>query len=83
MWSLSDSQCNAAPHLARINLPALVIDADADTGVFPSDTRAIADALGSEDLTLHTIEGDHYLRERDDARGEAADLIVEWIVQRS
>jgi alpha-beta hydrolase superfamily lysophospholipase len=83
MWSLSDSQCNAAPHLARISLPALVIDADADTGVFPSDTRAIVEALGSEDLTLHTIEGDHYLREREDARGEAADLIAEWVAQRS
>ena len=83
MWSLSDSQCNAAPHLARMTLPALVIDADADSGVFPSDTRAIVDALGSTDLTHCTIAGDHYLRDRDEARGEAADLIVEWITQRA
>ncbi|MCS5689609.1 MAG: lysophospholipase [Acidimicrobiales bacterium] len=83
MWSLSDSQCKAAPHLARVTVPALVIDADADTGVFPSDTRAIVDALGSDDLTTCTIEGDHYLRERDGARDEAADLIVDWITQRT
>ena len=82
MWSLSDSQCQAGPHLARISVPALVIDADADTGVFPSDTRAIVDALGSEDVTTRTIEGDHYLRERDGARDEAADVIVAWVTER-
>lgn len=82
MWSLTDSQCNAAPHLQRITIPALVVDADADTGVFPSDTRAIVEALGSDDLTTRTIQGDHYLRDRDNARGEAADVIVEWIRER-
>ena len=34
MWSLRTSQCTAAPHLARITQPALVIHATADTGVF-------------------------------------------------
>ena len=33
MWSLRTSQCTAAPHLARITQPALVIHATADTGV--------------------------------------------------
>jgi len=83
MWSLTDSQCNAAPHLQRITIPALVVDADRDTGVFPGDTQAIVEALGSDDLTTSTIEGDHYLRDRDNARDEAADLIVEWIRQRA
>ena len=83
MWSLTDSQCNAAPHLQRITIPALVVDADRDTGVFPGDTQAIVEALGSDDLTTSTIEGDHYLRDRDNARDEAADLIVEWIKQRA
>jgi|TARA_Y100000590_G_scaffold173462_1_gene198356 pimeloyl-ACP methyl ester carboxylesterase len=83
MWSLSDSQCNAAPHLERIKIPALVVDADADTGVFPGDTQAIVDAIGSEDLTVTTLEGDHYLRDREDARDDAADLIAEWVKERS
>ncbi len=79
MWSLSESPCQGAPHLARITLPALVIDADADTGVFPSDTDAIVDALASEDVSRHTVVGDHYLRDRDGARDEAAELIVDWV----
>ena len=82
MWSLSDSQCNAAPHLARIKIPALVVEADGDSGVFPSDTRAIVDALSSTDLTTHTLEGDHYLRDREGARDDAADLIINWVKDR-
>jgi hypothetical protein len=45
MWSLRTSQCTAAPHLARITQPALVIHATADTGVYSSDARALYDAL--------------------------------------
>lgn len=83
MWSMSDSQCLGGPHLARITLPALVVDADADTGVFPSDTAAIVAALASDDITTATIAGDHYLRDRDGARPEAADLIVDWVRSRT
>ncbi len=61
MWSLRDSHCRGAPHLARIKVPALVIQSMADTGVFPSDARGIHDALGATDKTLEFIIGDHYL----------------------
>ena len=83
MWSLNESQCSAAPHLERINVPSLVIDADGDSGVFPSDTQAIVESLGSKDLTTLTISGDHYLRDRENARDEVADVIVDWIQERS
>ena len=83
MWSLNESQCSAAPHLERINVPSLVIDADGDSGVFPSDTQAIVESLGSKDLTALTISGDHYLRDRENARDEVADVIVDWIQERS
>lgn len=83
MWSLAESQCSAASHLQRVTIPALVIDADADSGVFPSDTKAIIESLAADDLTTATIRGDHYLRDREDARDEAADLIVEWIKKRT
>lgn len=83
MWSLSESPCQGAPHLARITVPSLVVDADADTGVFPSDTQAIVAALAAEDITVRTVAGDHYLREREGARAEAADIIVEWVGSRS
>ena len=35
MWSLRHAQTRAEPHLARINCPALVINAEQDTGVYP------------------------------------------------
>ncbi|MGY9073652.1 MAG: alpha/beta hydrolase family protein [Acidimicrobiales bacterium] len=83
MWSLEESQCNGGPHLAKVTIPSLVIDADADSGVFPSDTAQIVADLGAKDLTTHTIGADHYLREVAGARDEAADLISEWTTARA
>ena len=85
LWSLDDSQTRAAPHLARIKEPALVVNADMDTGVFPSDAGAILRALGSADKESHVIAGDHYLRrdgDDDGARAELADLVVSWTTSR-
>lgn len=82
MWSLEESQCRGAPHLARIQAPALVIQSDADTGVFPSDAQAIHAALGSGDKRLETMAGDHYLTEPDEARNEVADRISGWLEER-
>tara|TARA_B100000029_G_C17499475_1_gene932162 strand:- start:818 stop:1381 length:564 start_codon:yes stop_codon:yes gene_type:complete len=79
MWSLKDSHCRGAPHLNRIELPALVIQSTSDTGVFPSDAEAIHSALGSEDKSLEMIDGDHYLMEPDCARNKVADLIAAWL----
>jgi fermentation-respiration switch protein FrsA (DUF1100 family) len=82
MWSLRTSQCTAAPHLARITQPALVIHATADTGVYSSDARALYDALAAPDKTLEFIKADHYLQEPDGARTQAADLIAAWVGDR-
>jgi esterase/lipase len=79
MWSLSDSQCRAAPHLRVIREPALVVQSLADEGCFPSDARFILEQLGSEDKRLLMVPGDHYLRSPDSLRPEVAGLIAEWI----
>jgi hypothetical protein len=79
MWSLRDSCCRGAAHLARITEPALVIQSDADTGVFPSDAKAIFQQLASSDKTLHMISGDHYLQDPNGARDVAVDLIQNWL----
>jgi acetyl esterase/lipase len=79
MWSLRTSQCIAAPHLARIALPSLVIHATADACVYDSDARALYDALASADKRLEYIKADHYLTEPDGARAQAADLIAAWV----
>ena len=47
MWSLRTSQCTAAPHLARITVPALVVHATADACVYESDARALYDAIAA------------------------------------
>jgi hypothetical protein len=78
MWSLETSQCRGEPHLARVLVPSLVINADADTGVFPSDAQRIFDAVGSTDKSSHSIQGDHYFQAPTHARDDVADLIAAW-----
>jgi pimeloyl-ACP methyl ester carboxylesterase len=81
MWSLKTAQTRAEPHLARVDVPALVINADQDTGVFPSDAQRIFDALVSTDKTRCSIDTDHYFT-TPGARSEQADTIVKWIHKR-
>jgi pimeloyl-ACP methyl ester carboxylesterase len=78
MWSLRTSQCIAAPHLARITLPSLVVHATADACVYESDARGLYDAIAATDKQYETIKSDHYLLEPASARPEAADLIAAW-----
>ncbi|WP_204804571.1 alpha/beta hydrolase [Mycobacterium riyadhense] len=81
MWSLRVAPTRAEPHLARIRCPALVINAEADTGVFPSDAQRIYDALASTDKRQASINTDHYFT-TPGARDEQADIIVSWIAER-
>jgi pimeloyl-ACP methyl ester carboxylesterase len=81
MWSLRAAQTRAEPHLGRIECPALVINAEADTGVFPSDAQRIYEALASTDKTQVSIDTDHYFT-TPGARTEQADTIARWITKR-
>lgn len=81
MWSLRHAQTRAEPHLALIDCPALVINADQDTGVYPSDAQRIHDALGSSDKQRLSIDTDHYFT-TPGARSEQADTIAKWIAKR-
>jgi len=82
MWSLSESQCNSEEHLAAISLPSLVVQPTMDTGVFPSDARAIHDGLAATDKQLVELPGDHYFRGVEGARTQVADLLGEWVTER-
>jgi hypothetical protein len=82
MWSLETSQCRGEPHLARVSVPTLVIGADADTGVFPSDAARIFAAIAATDKTARTLPGDHYFIGPDGARDTVADLVVDWAGSR-
>jgi hypothetical protein len=83
MWSLRTSHCQGAPHLRRLDVPSLVVQSTADTGVFPSDARGIHDALAAPDKELHLIAGDHYLEHPATARHEVADLVAAWTARRA
>lgn len=81
MWSLRCAQTRAEPHLERITAPALVINAEQDTGVFPSDAKRIHEALAGTDKTMYSIDSDHYFT-TPGARSEQADTIAKWINKR-
>jgi hypothetical protein len=82
MWSLATSQCRAAPHLARVTQPCLVVQADADAGVYPSDAAAIFEALAASDKRLEWVAGDHYLTRPAGARAQVAELLAGWLAER-
>ncbi|MBN8840326.1 MAG: alpha/beta hydrolase [Sphingomonadales bacterium] len=83
MWSLETSPCQGAPHLAKFDTPALVVQGTADTGVFPSDARKIFDHIGSTDKQLELIPGAHYFEDSIEERENAADLMAAWIAAKS
>ena len=82
MWSLTDSDCRARPHLARLDVPMLVVQPSADSGVFPSQARDLFDAIASTDKRLETVPGDHYLLDPPGDREDVADLIAGWVSER-
>lgn len=82
MWSLGESQCRSADYLAVVDTPSLVVQASADTGVFPSDARAIFDGLRAQDRKLVTMSGDHYFRGPGSPRAELTGLIDSWVSER-
>jgi hypothetical protein len=83
MWSLETSKCQGAPHLAKLDTPALVVQSLSDVGVFPSDARAIHAAIGSSDKELRLVPGAHYFEDSEKSRVDAIDLISAWIASRS
>ncbi|MCP3992428.1 MAG: alpha/beta hydrolase [Actinomycetia bacterium] len=83
MWSLEDSECQAAPHLARLTVPTLLVEASGDSGVFPTDAETILDAVAATDKTKLTFDGDHYFLQPDGARDQVADAITQWVGERT
>ncbi|HYD11093.1 MAG TPA: hypothetical protein VEA78_13410 [Acidimicrobiales bacterium] len=82
MWSLSESGCSCAPHLPKITEPSLLVQSTGDTGIFPSDARAMFDLMGADDKTIEWVDGDHYFQ-HSGSRDEVADLIASWVRERN
>ena len=82
MWSLETSKCQGPEQLAKFAIPALVIQAHADQGVFLSDASKMFAAVGSKDKTQELIPGNHYLEDGPDYRHRAASIIADWLKAR-
>lgn len=81
-WSLADSPLRAELLLPHVSVPSLVLEADADCGVFPSDTRRFTELLGSRDRTHQVLPGDHYFQHPPRAREDLADSVLAWLAAR-
>lgn len=79
MWSLKDSDCRGEPHLARLDLPTLLVQPDADRGVFPSQAAAIFDSIAASDKEFVTMPGNHYFGADPDQRPAVADRVAAWL----
>lgn len=79
MWSLEESDCRAAPHLARLDVPALLVQSLGDQGVFPSDAQAMYDAIGTDRKRMELLPGAHYFEDEPGGREALADLLASWM----
>lgn len=82
MWSLETSRCQGAEQLAKFDLPSLVVQGLADTGVFPSDAQKIFDNIGTSDKKLELITGAHYFEDSREEREAMASLLADWVTAR-
>jgi pimeloyl-ACP methyl ester carboxylesterase len=83
MWSLETSKCQGGAQLAKIDLPALVVQSTGDMGVFPSDAQSVFAAIAAKDKALNLVPGDHYFEDSEASREAMADLVSAWIAARS
>jgi pimeloyl-ACP methyl ester carboxylesterase len=87
-WSGISSKADLAANAARIDVPTLMVHAGRDREVFPSDVRAISDAIAAKDKTIVTVEGARHYFEPDFGEKDAPhverlmDVIVPWIEER-
>jgi pimeloyl-ACP methyl ester carboxylesterase len=82
MWSLETSKCQGAEQLAKFDMPCLVVQGLADTGVFPSDAHRIFGNIGTSDKAIHLIKGAHYFEDSREEREAAASLMTDWVAAR-
>jgi pimeloyl-ACP methyl ester carboxylesterase len=83
MWGLETSLCRGEQQLAKLSLPALVIQSLGDMGVFPSDADRVFAALASPAKELEFVSGAHYFEDSPVHRDRVADLMTAWIAKQS
>jgi pimeloyl-ACP methyl ester carboxylesterase len=89
-WSGLSSQVDLPDTIRGVTIPTLIVYADADCDIYPSEQREIFENSGAADKTFMTLEGaDHYLNaagedgERlGDPRERLIEMIVPWMEER-
>lgn len=79
-WSVDESNCDGPWHMARTDVPVLVMYGTADRVSFPSHARALYDAVPEGRGTLIALEGaDHYFTSTPEMIPQVAGHIVDWL----
>lgn len=89
-WSGLSSQAELPDTIQHVTVPTLVVYADGDSDIFPSEQREIFERSGAADKTYEEIAfADHYLNpvgdkgaRLGDPRNRLIELIVPWIEAR-
>lgn len=84
-WSALSSNASMEKCAPAITQPTLMIDYTGDNMVFPADADAIFAAIGSDDKTRHSVDGDHHgrpVRAGSSPRQEVGSHICNWLLAR-
>jgi pimeloyl-ACP methyl ester carboxylesterase len=89
-WSGLSSQAELPDTIAHVTVPTLIVYADADCDIFPSEQQELFEKSGAADKRLVELPwADHYLNavgeeaaRLPDPRERLIDVIVPWIEER-
>ncbi|GIW13804.1 MAG: hypothetical protein KatS3mg062_1243 [Tepidiforma sp.] len=89
-WSGTSSQADLPESIARVTVPTLIVFADGDCDIFPSEQREIFERSGAADKEFAVLEwADHYLnpvgeegQRLGDPRERLINLITPWMEAR-
>ncbi len=85
-WSGLSSKAEMAKTAPSVEQPSIVISYSGDNTVYPSDSAAIFEALGSSDKVQHRVRGDHHghalVEGEEPGRIEVGKLLSEWLAAR-
>ncbi|MFN0096683.1 MAG: hypothetical protein ACKVVT_18150 [Dehalococcoidia bacterium] len=89
-WSGLSSQADLPDTIAHVTIPTLIVYADGDSDIFPSEQREIFEKSGASDKQLWDLPwADHYLNpvgaegpQLKDPRDRLIEMIVPWMQDR-
>ena len=89
-WSGLSSQADLPDTISHVTIPTLVVYADGDCDIFPSEQQELMEKSGAKDKTYIELPwADHYLHpvgeegaQLADPRDRLIDVIVPWIEER-